>query len=258
MGRNPMIMASKGSEYLPKLTKKTGTTIVGMVYKGGVVLGADTRATAGTEVAEKNCEKIHYLAPNIYCCGAGTAADTEKTTDMIAGQLHLHRMASGRDSRVATAKTMLADMLFRYQGHVSAALVLGGVDLNGPHIYTVYPHGSTDNLPYATMGSGSHAAMSVFESRYQDDMELEEAKFLVKDAIRAGIFNDLGSGGNVDLTVLAKGKPAEILRNYETPNDRAFKRTYDFVPGTTPILSTKVDIFEGSAPDIADLEGMDI
>lgn len=55
---------------------KTGTTIVGLVYKDGIVLGADTRATAGTIVAEKACEKIHYISPNMYCCGAGTAADT--------------------------------------------------------------------------------------------------------------------------------------------------------------------------------------
>lgn len=46
----------------------------------GVVLGADTRSTAGTTVADKNCEKIHYIAPNVYCCGAGTAADTENVT----------------------------------------------------------------------------------------------------------------------------------------------------------------------------------
>jgi len=25
-------------------------------------------------VADKNCEKLHKLAPNIYCAGAGTAA----------------------------------------------------------------------------------------------------------------------------------------------------------------------------------------
>lgn len=71
---------------LPR-AKLTGTTICGCVFKGGVVLGADTRATGGTEVVDKNCEKIHYLAPNIYCCGAGTAADTEKTTEMISGQV---------------------------------------------------------------------------------------------------------------------------------------------------------------------------
>lgn len=60
---------------MPGFTK-TGTTIVGILCKDAVVLGADTRATAGEIVEDKNCEKIDYMAPNIYCCGAGTAADT--------------------------------------------------------------------------------------------------------------------------------------------------------------------------------------
>lgn len=34
----------------------------------------------------------------------------------------------------------------------------------------VYPHGSTDTLPFATMGSGSLAAMSIFESGYKEDL----------------------------------------------------------------------------------------
>lgn len=49
---------------MPKATK-TGTTIVGIVYKDGVILGADTRATEDTIVADKNCRKIHYLAKNM-------------------------------------------------------------------------------------------------------------------------------------------------------------------------------------------------
>ncbi|KAJ1268269.1 hypothetical protein BS78_07G122700 [Paspalum vaginatum] len=51
--------------------------------KDGVVLGADTRATQGPIVADRNCEKIHYMAPNIYCYGAGTAADTEAVTGLL-------------------------------------------------------------------------------------------------------------------------------------------------------------------------------
>ena len=31
----------------------------------GVILGADTRATEDTVVADKNCSKIHYMAPNM-------------------------------------------------------------------------------------------------------------------------------------------------------------------------------------------------
>lgn len=60
----------------------------------------------------------------------------------------------------------------RYQGQIGAALVLGGVDATGPHLFTIHPHGSTDKLPYVTMGSGSLAAMAVFESGWKPDMSV--------------------------------------------------------------------------------------
>jgi 20S proteasome alpha/beta subunit len=50
--------------------------------------------------------------------------------------------------------------------------VLGGVDATGPQLFTVHPHGSTDKLPYVTMGSGSLAAMAVFESEWKANMEV--------------------------------------------------------------------------------------
>ena len=70
----------------------------------------------------------------------------------------------------------------------------------------MYPHGSTDSLPYATMGSGSLNAMAVFEEGYKDGLERDEAVALVARAIRSGIFNDLGSGSNVDVCVIMRGK----------------------------------------------------
>lgn len=85
------------------------------------------------------------------------------TTQLIASQLELLRLNTGRVVNVTTANTLLKRMLFRYQGYISAALVLGGVDNTGAYIYSIHPHGSTDKLPYTTMGSGSLAAMSVFE-----------------------------------------------------------------------------------------------
>jgi len=231
--RRNQVIAQRGS-VVPR-AKKTGTTSVGVIYDGGVVLGADTRATEGDTVAATHWETIHYIADNIWCCGAGTSADTENTTMLISSQLELHRMATGKQPRVVTACTMLKRMLFRYQGHVSAALVLGGVDCNGPSLYTVYPHGSTDSLPYVTMGSGSLAAMAVFENEYKSGMTLEEAKKLVHDGIMAGINNDLGSGGSVDLMVINKDGNTP-LRNYARPNQRKSKRDYSFPRGTTTVL----------------------
>ncbi|KAF9589542.1 hypothetical protein IFM89_025414 [Coptis chinensis] len=76
----------------------------------GIILGVDTKATEGPIVAYKNCEKIHYMA---YCYGAGTAADTKAVTVAVT--------PSGNCF---------------YQGHVSAALVFGGVGITGPHLHT--------------------------------------------------------------------------------------------------------------------------
>ncbi|CCL98462.1 uncharacterized protein FIBRA_00460 [Fibroporia radiculosa] len=224
---------------LPKATS-TGTTIVGCLFKDGIVLGADTRATEGPIVADKNCEKIHFITDSIRCCGAGTAADTEFTTALISSQMELHALTTGRKPRVVTAMTMLKQMLFRYQGNIGAALVLGGVDATGPHLFTIHPHGSTDKLPYVTMGSGSLAAMAVFESGWRPNMDREAALDLVTKAISAGIFNDLGSGSNVDACVITASH-TEMLRNYVKPNERVQKeRSYGFRRGTTAWKSEEI------------------
>lgn len=47
----------------------------------------------------------------------------------------------------------------------------------------------------------------------------DAAKQVVRDAIAAGIFNDLGSGSNIDLCVITKNKV-----NYIRPHDEANKK----------------------------------
>ncbi len=164
---------------------------------------------------------------------------------------------------------MLKQHLFRYQGHIGAYLVVAGVDPTGVGLYTVHAHGSTDKLPYVTMGSGSLAAMAVFETGWKQGMTREEAVGLASEAIQAGIFNDLGSGSNVDVCVITKEK-AQLLRNYIKPNEREVKqRDYKFRRGTTAWLKEKVITREeiskyvtvhelSSEDDVVVVEKMDI
>ncbi|POS87045.1 Proteasome subunit beta type, partial [Erysiphe pulchra] len=225
----------------PKATS-TGTTIVGCIFDGGVVIAADTRATSGPIVADKNCEKLHYIAPQIWCAGAGTAADTEFTTALISSQLELHALSTGRKPRVVTCMTLLKQYLFKYNGKIGAFLVVAGVDPTGVGLFTVHAHGSTDKLPYVTMGSGSLAAMSVFETQWKTNMTEDEAVTLASNAIQAGIFNDLGSGSNVDVAIITKDRTT-LKRGFVKPNERGKKqKSYTFKRGTTALLNEKVII----------------
>ena len=136
------------------------------------------------------------------------------------------------------------------------------MDVDGPHLFSVSPHGSTDKLPYLCQGSGSLAAISIFESQWRENMEViflakknylffailfsltksicreliikrDEAIELVKEAIKAGIFNDMGSGSSVDVAVIEKGR-AEVCRGMEVPYPTIQKvDSYKFKPGTT-------------------------
>lgn len=251
--RNAFLEAQSGTlGFNPKRAKKTGTTIAGVIFKDGVVLGADTRATSGPIVADKNCEKIHYMAPNIFVCGAGTSADCENVTEMMSSNLTLHRLSTGRECRVVTCVSMLSQYLFRYQGYISAALVVGGVDVTGPSLYTIHPHGSVDQLPYVTMGSGSLAAMAMYEAGYQDNMEQTDAVNLVRSAIQSGVDNDLGSGSNVDITVIKAGS-VERFRNLDkaAPKYKS-KVPLSYVSGTTKfyteaIAKSQIIVTEGDA-----------
>jgi len=232
---------------------------VGVKFEGGVVIAADTRATSGPIVADKNCEKLHRLSPTIWCAGAGTAADTEMVTQLIGSNLELHAMSTERKPRVVTALTMLKQHLFKYQGHIGAYLIVGGVDPTGAHLFSIHAHGSTDIGFYQSLGSGSLAAMAVLESNWKEGLTKEEAMKLCTEAIEAGIWNDLGSGSNVDLCVMEVGKDAQLYRNYLKPNVREAKvKSYKFARGTTAVLKESiynlVDIEETVVPMEVDTE----
>ena len=67
-----------------------------------------------------------------------------------------------------------------------------------------------------------------------------EALDLVCAAISAGIFNDLGSGSNVDACVITASH-TEMLRNFVKPNERAVKeRSYQFRRGTTAFKKEEI------------------
>jgi 20S proteasome subunit beta 1 len=61
----------------------TGTTILAIPFHDGVVVGADSRTSTGTYVANRVSDKLVQLSDYIYCCRSGSAADTQALTDYV-------------------------------------------------------------------------------------------------------------------------------------------------------------------------------
>lgn len=102
---------------LKKHFNKTGTTIVGVMFDGGVVLAADTRATAN-RIVVKNCDKIHFISKNITCCGAGTAADCEYVTSSL-----IRESCRAAGTHAAEHRPSAAGVDFRRQNHTGVVQI---------------------------------------------------------------------------------------------------------------------------------------
>lgn len=48
-----------------------------VAFPGGVVVGADSRTTTGSYIANRVTDKLTYLHERVYCCRSGSAADTQ-------------------------------------------------------------------------------------------------------------------------------------------------------------------------------------
>ncbi|KAK0135669.1 Proteasome subunit beta type-7 [Merluccius polli] len=73
------------------------------------------------------------------CCGAGVAADADVTTMMMSSNSELHALNTGRPPPGRHGyQAAQTDAL---QGHLGTSLIVGGVDVDGVHLYSIFPHG---------------------------------------------------------------------------------------------------------------------
>ena len=82
---NPSALEPVPDDYpgLKKGEVSTGTTIMAIPFKDGVVLGADSRVSTGSYVANRVSDKIVQLSEHIFACRSGSAADTQALTDYV-------------------------------------------------------------------------------------------------------------------------------------------------------------------------------
>ena len=226
--------------------KKTGTTIVGVVGKNYCVLGADSRATSGTMVADKTCWKLHPLSRNCAAAGAGTSADLDHLTRECQYQVQSWLSAWSVGNQPVRIHTDVAPLvpvrqicrylqgrLYDEGGHCQAHLIVGGVDEGRGVLRALHPDGSMDIVSYTALGSGSLAAMGILESVIKDEthtLSIDEATQLVVQAVKAGIDHDLGSGSQVDVCIITPDGQAKYTRCYlpeETLDDETNSSTDD-------------------------------
>jgi len=195
---------------------KTGTTTVGIIYKGGVILAADQRAVMG-HIADKDVKKVYNLTDHVGVTIAGTVGDSLALIRFLKAQANLYEIERETLMTPKALASLLSNVLNgnRYYPFMFQP-ILGGMT-DKPQLFELTPYGGImqkDN--YAITGSGTTFAMTTLDREYKANMTQKEAIELAVKAVRSATNRDIYSGGdNVTIVVFDKAgyevvDPAEV------------------------------------------------
>jgi 20S proteasome subunit beta 5 len=178
-----------------------GTTTLGFIFKGGVIIAVDSRASMGPYISSQTVKKVIEINPHLLGTMAGGAADCQFWQRNLGTQCRLYELNNKKRISVGGASKLLANTLFNYRGMgLSMGTMIAGWDEKlGPALYYVDSEGQRLKGEVFSVGSGSLFAYGVLDQGYKWDLSDAEACELGRRAIYHATFRDAYSGGTVSV-----------------------------------------------------------
>jgi len=188
------------------MTESSGTTIVSIKFKNGVLIASDRQTTAGMMVYHKKTQKLHQITDNILIGAAGLVGDIQALVKILQANLKLKYLRSKNEPTAEEAASFLSTLMNYYKWFpFFSEVIIVGKDNDDYNIYSIDEAGGLEKFDnFTSTGSGMLFALGVLETEYKENMSEEEAKELAKKAILAAIKRDLGSGYGIEIWTLTK------------------------------------------------------
>ena len=182
---------------------KKGTTTLGLVCTDGIVMATEMRATMGNLIGHKTTQKLFKISDNMALTVAGLVGDAQMLARWLSAEVKLYELKTGTTMSLRAASTLMANIMNgrRYMPFW-VQLLLGGIDSEGGHVYSLDAAGGSIPDKFQTTGSGSPFVYGVLEDRFIEDLSVEQGKELGVSALTAAMKRDSASGDGISMCVI--------------------------------------------------------
>ncbi len=197
---------------------KTGTTTVGITASDGVVIATDRRASLGGRfVSNKNVVKVEQIQDRTAMTLVGSVGGAQDFIRQLRAEASLYEARRGEEMSVP-AIANLAGNFARRGPFFAINPIIGGLDDDGSHVFSIDPAGGVMADEYTVTGSGLMSAHGKLEGEYEalDEVTVEDARRLGGEAVHAAAERDTGSGNGLVLcTITEDDLTVEKYPDYE-------------------------------------------
>lgn len=200
---------------------KTGTTTVGIVCKDGVVMGADMRATMGHLISHKDTQKLFRIDDHMALTIAGLVGDAQVLARWLTAEVELYKVKRGTEMSIKAASTLMSNIMNQRKfAPFYVQLIIGGVDLEGNHIYSLDSAGGSIPDKFVTTGSGSVFVYGVLEDNYKEGLTVDQGLDLAIRGLTAAMKRDSASGDGMMVTAITREGGYKLLTKDEVKTRR--------------------------------------
>ncbi|MFH0897785.1 MAG: archaeal proteasome endopeptidase complex subunit alpha [Candidatus Bathyarchaeota archaeon] len=168
-------------------TVKRGSTVLGIACSEGVVLAAEEKLSS--KLQDPNfLWKIFQIDEHIGAAISGLSADARVLIDKARIQAQRNRLMYDEpiDIEALTKKIGDFEQLYTQNGGVrpfGVSMIFGGIDKSGSRVFQTDPSGSCWAYKAISIGIGSDKIREILETKYTDDMSLDQAILLASECL---------------------------------------------------------------------------
>lgn len=215
-------------EELKKSILKTGTTVLGIVCKDGVIMAADRQVTAGNLVMSKTAKKVVQANDYLVVSWTGGAADAQRLGKLVAAELKLKELKSKSRPTIKQAANLTGSISYlnirqpSMIPNIVGTLVAGFNEDGSTELYTIEPAGGVYKVEDydANFGSGMPYVLGLLERQYKPGLSVEEGAKLAVEAIKSSTQRDTGSGYGIDVFAITKDGIKKVVEQKIEPEYR--------------------------------------
>lgn len=188
---------------------KKGTTTLGIIYKDGIILAADRRASLG-HLNMHSLPKVHKVTNFIGLTTAGLVSDNQILLDYLKAEMEIYQLERDKEPTIDIAASLLRNIAYSgrksFFPYLIEILIGGKSDDSSFKLFSVFADGSAIVDNYHVSGAGMELALATIDNEWKEKMDEQEAIALAVKAINRAIKRDVFTGNGIDVAVIdAKG-----------------------------------------------------
>lgn len=175
----------------------TGSSVLGIKYKDGVMIMTDTLASYGSMAMFKDVRRIVKVNEHTLVGGSGEFSDFQFLTDLLQDvSIENFVQDDGITQSPQEVHSFLTRVLYNRRSRSNPLynqLIVGGVKSGKKFLGFVDMYGSNYEEDMVATGYGSYIALPLMRRAWRPDLSEAEARTLLEDSMRVLYYRDCRS-----------------------------------------------------------------